>query len=724
MRHIRTVLAVLLFLATLCLALVAALSFWITPERVSARLASALETHLGLRAELSGELALKRLPELEITVPRGALKSAATGEARGEFAAAVIRMKPWAIFANSPRVDEVLIDGLELSVSAASAAEAAGAAGGATSSKVFWNISLVDLRNGSLALEPGVLGDAAVSLEALEARLENLDETGGTVRLAANLKADPASGALTLAGLFRFLPGAGPLPERLSIESASASLDGLWSGRSLHAEGAAASVAPSAGGWSLAGARLSATFAKGGSWSFCAESARLTRTGLESDRIGFTARTPVAAGGLSGELSAEGSARTSWIFEPAAVSLSAIELSTRLERPGVSAASAADRLTGRIMLSSLGDADVELSGSFAGASLAAKLHSDDAVEGNAPLRLSGEVHLGAIDPALAASIRLPDAQLGRVAFEGDVSVDSLGPALGLSGLSARAQLRDGALTLAEGRAAWLRGDANFTAHLSAEGTWRASVRVRGASAGEWFAGLGRPAALTGHADGAIELAGSLRPEVGEAPLSQAEGSFVIRDGAFSGLDVPAAFRILVEDMPAAIPPEVRKPDASTPFAELGFRTELRGGRLVIARGRATGPAEGNAPLWTADFEGGLAAGALAIKTTLRLPAREKLPEIPLAAEVRTDASLAPDWQVAWKEALEVVEAARSGEPMTLDALGRRVERAIRDFWQGLELPEIELPKLEAPDWKLPDWKLPKMPWQSEDKPAEPAQPAV
>ncbi len=47
--------------------------------------------------------------------------------------------------------------------------------------------------------------------------------------------------------------------------------------------------------------------------------------------------------------------------------------------------------------------------------------------------------------------------------------------------------------------------------------------------------------------------------------------------------------------------------------------------------------------------------------------------------------------------------------MTLDALGRRVERAIRDFWQGLELPEIELPK---------------MPWQSEDKPAEPAQPAV
>ncbi len=702
MRHIRTVLAVLLFLATLCLALVAALSFWITPERVSARLASALETHLGLRAELSGELALKRLPELEITVPRGALKSAATGEARGEFAAAVIRMKPWAIFANSPRVDEVLIDGLELSVSAASAAEAAG---GATSSKAFWNISLVDLRNGSLALEPGVLGDAAVSLEALEARLENLDETGGTVRLAANLKADPASGALTLAGLFRFLPGAGPLPERLSIESASASLDGLWSGRSLHAEGATASVAPSAGGWSLAGARLSATFAKGGSWSFCAESARLTRTGLESDRIGFTARTPVAAG----ELSAEGSARTSWIFEPGAVSLSAIELSTRLERPGVSAASAADRLTGRIMLSSLGDADVELSGSFAGASLAAKLRSDDAVEGDAPLRLSGEVRLGALDPALAASIRLPDALLGRVAFEGDVSVDSLGPALGLSGLSARAQLRDGALTLAEGRAAWLRGDANFTAHLSPEGAWRASVRVRGASAGEWFAGLGRPAALTGRADGAIELAGSLRPEVGEAPLSQAEGSFVIRDGAFSGLDVPAAFRILVEDMPAAIPPEVRKPDASTPFAELGFRTELRGGRLVIARGRATGPAEGGAPLWTADFEGGLAAGALAIKTTLRLPAREKLPEIPLAAEVRTDASLAPAWQVAWKEALEVVEAARSGEPMTLDALGRRVERAIRDFWQGLELPKIELPK---------------MPWQSEDKPAEPAQPAV
>ena len=63
---------------------------------------------------------------------------------------------------------------------------------------------------------------------------------------------------------------------------------------------------------------------------------------------------------------------------------------------------------------------------------------------------------------------------------------------------------------------------------------------------------------------------------------------------------------------------------------------------------------------------------------------------------------------------------RSGEPFSLDAFGRRIERAIKDFWQGLELPQMELPKFE-----LPDWKLPKMPWQKDETaPAAPQHPVV
>lgn len=58
--------------------------------------------------------------------------------------------------------------------------------------------------------------------------------------------------------------------------------------------------------------------------------------------------------------------------------------------------------------------------------------------------------------------------------------------------------------------------------------------------------------------------------------------------------------------------------------------------------------------------------------------------------------------------------------MTLDRLGRRVERAIKDFWQGLELPDFKLPEME-----LPDWKLPKMPWEKDEPaPGKPASPAI
>ena len=76
MRTLRTTIVILLFLSLLALSLVGALTLYATPERVTARAAAMLESHLGLRAELSGDVELKRLPKLILRIQRTALMPA------------------------------------------------------------------------------------------------------------------------------------------------------------------------------------------------------------------------------------------------------------------------------------------------------------------------------------------------------------------------------------------------------------------------------------------------------------------------------------------------------------------------------------------------------------------------------------------------------------------------------------------------------------------------
>ena len=112
MRYIRVLLALFLFAAVIVLILVTALAWWITPDRVGHRLAEALNTHLALKADFQGPIEIKRLPELRITLPAATLTRSTDGSQAGRFDAAVIALKPWSFFAESPRIDHILIDGL------------------------------------------------------------------------------------------------------------------------------------------------------------------------------------------------------------------------------------------------------------------------------------------------------------------------------------------------------------------------------------------------------------------------------------------------------------------------------------------------------------------------------------------------------------------------------------------------------------------------------------
>ena len=114
MRTLRTTIVILLFLSLLALSLVGALTLYATPERVTARAAAMLESHLGLRAELSGDVELKRLPKLILRIPAGELIHTKDSTHAGRFASAEIELAPWSLFAQSPRVDRVSVDRLEL----------------------------------------------------------------------------------------------------------------------------------------------------------------------------------------------------------------------------------------------------------------------------------------------------------------------------------------------------------------------------------------------------------------------------------------------------------------------------------------------------------------------------------------------------------------------------------------------------------------------------------
>lgn len=150
MRTLRTTIVILLFLSLLALSLVGALTLYATPERVTARAAAMLESHLGLRAELSGDVELKRLPKLILRIPAGELIHTKDSTHAGRFASAEIELAPWSLFAQSPRVDRVAVDRLELNdISYAKLLE------NTTSSAehAVWNIDQLELTQASIRFD-------------------------------------------------------------------------------------------------------------------------------------------------------------------------------------------------------------------------------------------------------------------------------------------------------------------------------------------------------------------------------------------------------------------------------------------------------------------------------------------------------------------------------------------------------------------------------------------
>lgn len=374
MRTLRTTIVILLFLSLLVLSLVGALTLYATPERVTARAAAMLESHLGLRAELSGDVELKRLPKLILRIPAGELIRAKDSAHAGRFASAEIELAPWSLFAQSPRVDRVAVDRLELNdISYAKLLE------NTTSSAehALWNIDQLELTQASIRFDalPHV---GAGMLSALDAEFSNLSETGGTVRLAGTLtlpqapsiSAAPISegsaqtlsgltGTLTFTGVFTFDAQKG-----LVLQMPAATFDGISGSMNLKASASANRLtgAPMGQPWIAEKPALEGSLREGTTFSIQAPTASITSDGIFAEYA--SARGQLSAAKRNWSLAGTAGVDLSWAN--GSLKLSALDLSSSTDSTTV------NRLTGTLNLSA-DTLQTNLEGTFFGTTVSLHL---------------------------------------------------------------------------------------------------------------------------------------------------------------------------------------------------------------------------------------------------------------------------------------------------------------------------------------------------------------
>ena len=218
-------------------------------------------------------------------------------------------------------------------------------------------------------------------------------------------------------------------------------------------------------------------------------------------------------------------------------------------------------------------------------------------------------------------------------------------------------------------------------------------------------------------DGTFDLEGTFYPLEGTITVAEAKGKVRLTEGTLLGIDLEKARQILIHEAPETLPPELIAKTARTRLSELTADIALtntsESEHFIKISGKALAPRVGSAELpWVAEFAGEASHLQTTIDIKATLAAEGKTPELMLPVQVIFKTGSAPQWIINWFAAAQPAAAAHADEPFTLKKLGQKFERAMKDFWNGIEFPEIDMPQLPS---------LPKMPWDS-DESATPRQP--
>lgn len=664
------------FLALLLLAVIAALYATVTPERVAARIEETVRNELGLSLSMSALPKVHHLPELVITIPSSTLQKPGHDDWQVSFQQTDIRLSPWAVFAHSPKIRELRVDRLAVAMPASELL-------------TRWNepylVSTLGYDIESLVVEKSsvtLLSETPALLSDLRLRMTNLSETGASGHLAGLFEQGALSGAFQLTSDLAWANGLG----NLSLTRPLFEFKGIRAGKEWEVRCETTSLTREAfRNWRLTAPDLRIRI-NHQTFQATADAATWQPGGWQAQKA--TLRTDLSLNGRT----------TTW----AVTGTPAYDQSGFFHWPDLritsANADASTELTGALSLQNDRMGRIVLAGILLGTP--AKWEADitpafsETVETLPRPRFAGTLQLGAQDPELWRALEASDL-FAAFDFSGSVSVAGLQNETALSDLRAEATLLNGRLMLTEGTGKLYGGALRFEAEKRPNGAWRLSGDGTGADSGAFFARFFGASPITGLAEVSLRAAGHLRrPE--EAPTVDIR--VLVPDAALRGLDLAAAYKLLLEERSDDLPSEILEDDAVTPVHSLTFRLEGRPADLLVTNGHMEGDG------WEADFGGSLPTLRPQLQGVFRFDARTSVPALPLPwqLEQSTDRH-ACGWHLSWAQTASSVRDALGENPWSLGSIERRAERVWRNFRSEIENFEFSWPDTLEIEKKLKEW---------------------
>lgn len=687
MRYVRSFLLTLTTLAFFLLVLVVGLYVFITPERVSARLADTLSHHLGLKIEMAGLHIDTRLPNLKFTV-RDAVLTNTDGTVRGSVPSATIRLHPLALFTRSPRISEITTADGSLTFGNTSPEDVHAWIEG-TIKPLAFNVDHLVVHRGAVYLSDPLTGpEPWAYVNNASASISNLSEAGAAYSLNGIIKLPEMLGRAELRGITDWSRG---LLEA-KTEQLDASFKGEVRGRRTEFAGHADRIALTRENASLSNVAASLKRAEDALLELSAPTITFDRHTLDTPAL-TTALTVTSS---EGSLTLSASSALKADFGARRLEAPSITISASERAAGATTASDTGSLTGSLLWNaSSGEGRAEFDGTLQATPVTLDLSVSNAVPFTADHalfphkfatlpRLTGRVSIGEVSLKTAVGLIFSETLLKDVESAVDFNVMLKSPHVGRHEATGRLVTAAGKAYVIDGNLKFASAPVPFDAELSADGAWHIRGQWSGVDARDLF-----PSILSGPLSGSLDASGQLK----DASKSVAEVRLEARDGEFLGADLEQASRIMREIQPEALPTSAFLRASRTAFTVLSCDIFLNGGAWTVRNGLAEGSN------WKATFTGayGHLDGCIDFTTDngsafFTMPAR-----------IQADPVLwTPNWTTAHTSAREHI-----GElPWTADNLKDRLRQGLENWWNNFDASELKLPELNTEDFSLPEFRLP------------------
>ena len=642
MRWLRPLLIFVIFLASLLLAAVCALTWLVTPQRIEARL---MQTAAALHAELTlaGDIQVERLPTLRIRLPAA---SWAWDNGALHFDGADLELTPFAIFATSPKIERLTLTRPTLALHDVRDWRP-------TVRPQGFDIGRLDIVRGHLQAD-------ALTLDDVQGSLLNVNESGADLALDARARLGAADGRASLTAhalwqkdfsevqlLTPLLNWDGLVALRPHTLSANARLLTLRADNTLAADNLHFELRDAERQWRLDSPSLSV------SGRHLQSDALMLR--LEADEGRFSAQGRLAA-----------------CLDTPVWSLSDAVITSQNALPESSRPTPERRMSGSLASDASGVLSLNLEGRFLGEALQIHVNALPQLGDEARL-VTGGIVLGHWRPNdwLPVLQHLSDYS----AWHLDTSL-RIGSVNGtdLSDVLGRLVVQDGRATLLDARARLWGAEASADAMLDASGLWRVRARVNDADVGRALTRSHLPAWLSGRLAASLELSGNLA-ETDSSPALTMDGS--LENAQLQGIDLELARRLALSERSDTLPAEILQHDARTPVRTFNFALAGKTDALQITALEAQGER------WRLQAITPAPLTAIGLTVVFEPQDREPGFRLPLSAVTSDDGAR---WTLAWDVAAAEVRALLGDDAWNIEGLKRRVERWVKNFEAQLPDP--------------------------------------